>query len=256
MPQLDRPPLPSYEELFLSPPRSTSHSSFETLPGFSTSSSISSSTPRAKAASFASSTTSFGDKASRNTFDRKITIEDGSLVEDANNNNNNNDVSNSDVSNNDGIKTVGNNNEPNCASKEDASVLSVREQAKKLNKLHSESELEAPRRSHGSSVLSTPDQQRSGGRRSVAAGSADAPVSLTKELRKWMVLSATVNYHPIAKMISENKNLVHFKDIVTGYTPLHWAAKSGQVIKRHGILTTPHPPTVCLIFPWRRVHTP
>lgn len=216
MPQLDRPPLPSYEELFLTPPRSTSHTSFDTLPGFSTSSSISSSTPRLESVFIGSSSVSCGDSSSHNSeensSDQKIPIDDGSVCEDANNNDTSNDV------------------EKQGLQKEDSSVISVRERAQKLNKLHSESEPDPSHRNNGSSFLSTTSEhQRSGGRRSVAAGSGDAPVSLTKELRKWMVMSATVNYHPIAKMISENKNLVHFQDLVTGYTPLHWAAKSGQV---------------------------
>ena len=219
---MDRPPLPTYEELFLTPPKSRCQSSFDVTSGFPASPSIDSSTPRLKAAS------SFdASSVNRTNSDSISDGSDISLVKDACLS-----VSRSD-SRIDASDSNLENSHPDI-SKEDAAdaSISVRERAKKLNKLQSESELLPSRRT--ASMLSTPDLQRPGARRSVAASSeaASIPVHLTKELRKWMVLSSTTNYHPIAKMISENKGLVHFKDFVTGYTPLHWAAKAGQVTRK------------------------
>ena len=230
MPQLDRPPLPSYEELFLTPPKSRANSSFDlaSSSGFPASPSIDSSTPRHKTASFGavssanSSVNGGGGGSSAAVSGSDVSIHDN---KDAFN------VTGGDKNNNDDKKIILQSNEVSKDDVPDASVISVRERAKKLNKLQSESELLLPP-SRSSSLLNTPELQRTGVRRSVAGGSeagATLPVHLTRELRKWMVLSATTNYHPIAKMISENKNLVYFKDFVTGFTPLHWAAKAGQV---------------------------
>merc|ERR1719193_2381547 len=108
---------------------------------------------------------------------------------------------------------------------EENSIVSVKERALKLNKIQSESELQKqispPRKKTGdrTSTLGSEDDGHS-----TTSGS----IELTKEQRSWLIVAATSDYHPMAKMLNTNPSLAKMKDFIS-YTALHWAAKSGQL---------------------------
>ncbi|KAL5020899.1 hypothetical protein ScPMuIL_000054 [Solemya velum] len=100
-----------------------------------------------------------------------------------------------------------------------ASVFSVKERAKHLNKIQSETELQRaahPSRKKDSRLTRDAD----GDDDSHSSGSGY--VTLDAEEKEWLVISASADYHPINGMLLRNPALVKFK------TALHWAAKHGK----------------------------
>ena len=47
--------------------------------------------------------------------------------------------------------------------------------------------------------------------------------------RKWIMKASQGDYHVLAKMLKENPGLAKHTDFISGYTALHWAAKSGNL---------------------------
>ncbi|XP_013404060.1 ankyrin repeat domain-containing protein SOWAHC isoform X2 [Lingula anatina] len=97
--------------------------------------------------------------------------------------------------------------------------MSVKERAKHLNKIQSETELQRvqlrkrdpkPKAAHDDDDSST------------------ASVTLTDVEREWMMLSSKCDYHPMAKILLTNPQLAKKPDFTNGMTALHWAAKHGS----------------------------
>ncbi|XP_022165649.1 ankyrin repeat domain-containing protein SOWAHB isoform X5 [Myzus persicae] len=53
--------------------------------------------------------------------------------------------------------------------------------------------------------------------------------SLDPKTKEWVVKSAKCDYQALAKLASENPRIAKFKDPITSYTALHWAAKHGNM---------------------------
>lgn len=105
------------------------------------------------------------------------------------------------------------------------SIVSVKERALKLNKIESESELHKQ---------ISPPRKKTGDRNSTIGeddghSTTSGSIELTKEQRAWLIVAATSDYHPMAKMLNTNPSLAKMKDFISGYTALHWASKSGQL---------------------------
>lgn len=100
----------------------------------------------------------------------------------------------------------------------------VKERKEKLNKIVSESNIRtmSPLSISSSSIgkanfkLGTNDDDTS----SVA--------SLSPYRREWTIKAAKGDYNSLARMLKEEPRLANFKDIVSGFTALHWAAKLGN----------------------------
>jgi len=115
-----------------------------------------------------------------------------------------------------------------------ASVISVKDKIKHLNRIESETTIGTPK---GTGVGMGNKKSSKHGSLRVRHTSGDdddshssgvSYISLDDEQREWMVICAGTEYHEMNRLLSKNPNLAPFKDLTNGYTALHWAAKSGK----------------------------
>lgn len=90
----------------------------------------------------------------------------------------------------------------------------VKEHAKKLNKMVSESELKPPM-PLGSSASNA----------NIQNNLRDDSDLNDQVKRRWMVKSSACDYNELQQMLKDYPKLAEFKDITSGYNALHWAAK-------------------------------
>ncbi|XP_021372517.1 ankyrin repeat domain-containing protein SOWAHC-like [Mizuhopecten yessoensis] len=104
-----------------------------------------------------------------------------------------------------------------------ASVISVKDRAKHLNRMETESELQRVSHPKKKDIRSR-DRERDVDDDSHSYGSAYT--SLEPHEREWLVVSASGDYHPMHKLLSKNPDLVRVRDFTN--TAVHWAAKHGK----------------------------
>lgn len=101
----------------------------------------------------------------------------------------------------------------------------VRERAQSLNKLASENELRI--KSSSSSSLSS--QFIKGNLKSnIDDDDTSSLTSLNPYRREWTIKAAQGDYLSLVRMLKEEPRLANFKDFISGFTALHWAAKHGS----------------------------
>lgn len=61
-------------------------------------------------------------------------------------------------------------------------------------------------------------------------GGADYGITFTELDRDWLMAAAKCEYLTMLKMLQTNPELARKRDFITGYAPLHWAAKHGKVV--------------------------
>ncbi|XP_029635954.1 ankyrin repeat domain-containing protein SOWAHB isoform X4 [Octopus sinensis] len=104
-------------------------------------------------------------------------------------------------------------------------IRSVKDQAKHLNKLQSESDLQKlTSRKHDKSK----SDKNKDGADDDDANSAGGFVTLSDEQKVWMKQSANCDYQELSKLLSKNPSLAKERSFINGYTALHWAAKHGK----------------------------
>jgi len=91
----------------------------------------------------------------------------------------------------------------------------VKEHAKKLNKMVSESELKLPM-PLGLNNAANPNIQNN------LKDDSDLNDQIK---RRWMVKSSECDYNELQQMLKDYPKLAEFKDVSSGYNALHWAAK-------------------------------
>lgn len=64
-------------------------------------------------------------------------------------------------------------------------------------------------------------------------GSGDYTMTFTELDRDWLLAAANCEYMKMMKMLQSNPQLAKQRDFITGYAPLHWAAKHGNVGKHY-----------------------
>lgn len=60
-------------------------------------------------------------------------------------------------------------------------------------------------------------------------GSGDYAMTFTELDRDWLMAAANCDYMTMMKMLQSKPQLAKQRDFITGYAPLHWAAKHGKV---------------------------
>lgn len=123
-------------------------------------------------------------------------------------------------------------NEQMSKSKEDVndSVISVKDRAKHLNKIQSESELQ---------LTSEPNLRRKDITRHTrdnkendvdddSHSSGGGYTSYTPEQKEWLVTCSSGEYHEIHRVLTKHPFIAKTRDFTNGYTALHWAAKHGK----------------------------
>lgn len=91
----------------------------------------------------------------------------------------------------------------------------VKEHAKKLNKMVSESELKPP----------MPLGSNNASNANIQNNLRDESDLNDQVKRRWMVKSSACDYNELQQMLKDYPKLAEFKDITSGYNALHWAAK-------------------------------
>ncbi|KAL4234496.1 hypothetical protein ACF0H5_006141 [Mactra antiquata] len=109
-----------------------------------------------------------------------------------------------------------------------ASIISVKERAKHLNRIESESEIQKVSSSNLGAV------RKKEGRKNRDADGDDSSTSSGYEPigpieREWLVKCSSSDYHLMHELLSKNPQLAAVKDYTSGYTALHWAAMHGRV---------------------------
>ncbi|GFO06127.1 ankyrin repeat domain-containing protein [Plakobranchus ocellatus] len=116
-----------------------------------------------------------------------------------------------------------------------ASVISVRDKIKNLNKIHSETDLGRPARMENQGPVkkwTRPPASVSGEEDDDVSHSSSASyVTLNAEQKEWMIVCSSAEYHEMNRLLSKNPHLAKLKDFTS--TALHWGAKAGkaEVIK-------------------------
>ena len=132
-------------------------------------------------------------------------------------------------------------NRLNCFSCVQSKTGRVKEHAKKLNKMVSESELKPPM-PLGSSASNA----------NIQNNLRDDSDLNDQVKRRWMVKSSACDYNELQRLLQDHPKLAEFKDITSGYNALHWAAKFNKpdIIKliagTHNV--SPNIKTVSLIW--------
>ncbi|XP_059164880.1 ankyrin repeat domain-containing protein SOWAHA-like [Physella acuta] len=115
-----------------------------------------------------------------------------------------------------------------------ASVISVRDKIKNLNKISSEVDLQQPVGNRKNNKYTKGYKHKYTKRYKhkypkgvddddMSHASGVSYVTLTPEQRDWMVVSAASDYHDMNRLLSKNPSLAKLK------TALHWAAKNGKM---------------------------
>ncbi|XP_060074539.1 ankyrin repeat domain-containing protein SOWAHC-like [Ylistrum balloti] len=104
-----------------------------------------------------------------------------------------------------------------------ASIISVKDRAKHLNRMETESELQRVSH-HKKKDIRSRDRERDVDEDSHSSGSAYT--LLEPHEREWLVVCASGDYHPMHKLLSKNPDLVRVRDFTN--TAVHWAAKHGN----------------------------
>ncbi|KAJ8302767.1 hypothetical protein KUTeg_019163 [Tegillarca granosa] len=109
-----------------------------------------------------------------------------------------------------------------------ASVVSVKDKVQHLNRMTSQTELQAvpmmqkrkdPRFSHNKDGGDVDDDSHSSG---------SGYVTLDTEEKEWLVTCSAADYHPMAKILSKNSSIAKLRVGIISFTALHWAAKHGK----------------------------
>lgn len=113
--------------------------------------------------------------------------------------------------------------------KESEPKISVKEQAQKINKFVSESQLVL--RPHNAN-LKKPSREIAFDKNADDDDRASV-ISVNPSTKEWMVVAAKADYHAMIKLLRDEPKLAKYKDFISGYTALHWAAKHGnaEVVK-------------------------
>lgn len=99
--------------------------------------------------------------------------------------------------------------------------VSVREQTQKFNKLASESQLpNASSRGSSKSNRSSRSDRDDDDSTSI--------LSYGPEGQEWQVAAAKSDFNEILRLLKTHPSLARHKDLASGYTALHWAAKQGR----------------------------
>ena len=108
------------------------------------------------------------------------------------------------------------------------SVISVKDRAKHLNKMQSESELnqDAETNIRRKDLRHTRDKENDAYDDSHTSGGGYT--SYDVEEKQWLVTCSSADYHAIHRMLTKNPALPRVRDFTNGYTALHWAAKHGK----------------------------
>jgi hypothetical protein len=104
-------------------------------------------------------------------------------------------------------------------------VVSVREFAKQLNKADSPSTANV--HAHQNSIVPAPTKAKRE-RESRRTDDTSCEFTLSESEREWTIKSAYSDYQAMAKLLQATPSLAGRRDVLSGYTALHWAAKNGS----------------------------
>lgn len=103
---------------------------------------------------------------------------------------------------------------------------SVKERAKSLNKMASECDLN--QKVNGSLIQNTTKKREGKNERGPDDDDISSVSTMDNQKREWIIKASKADYMGLVRLLKEEPKLAHFKDFMSGFTSLHWAAKHGN----------------------------